>query len=116
MDFADYTATTDRMRLRGYRFDDFDAFHDLHGREDVARYLPWETRDEPASRRALGRHQTMQLEKEGEGVTLAGFDLETGRLVGEFVLILRSLDKGSGEVGYQNTPGDPIHRQMMKCQ
>ncbi|MGZ4535132.1 MAG: GNAT family N-acetyltransferase [Nocardioidaceae bacterium] len=100
MDFTDYTATTERMRLRGYRFEDFDAFHDLHGREDVARYLPWETRDEPASRRALGQHQTRQLDKEGDGLTLAGFDLETGRLVGEFVLILRSVEHRGGEVGY----------------
>ena len=63
MDFTGYSAETERMVLRPYRLDDFDAFHDLHSREDVARYLPWETRDLEASRAALDRHQGRVLEQ-----------------------------------------------------
>jgi RimJ/RimL family protein N-acetyltransferase len=100
MDFTGYRAETERMLLRPYSFDDFDAFHDLHSRDDVARYLPWETRDEDASRRALGRHQTLRLEQEDDGVTLAGFHRASGRLVGEFVLFLRSIEHQGGEIGY----------------
>lgn len=100
MDFADYRAETGRLVLRPYALTDFEAFHDLHGRDDVARYLPWETRDEQASRAALERHQTVVLENDSDGMTLAAFDKESGRLVGEFVLFLRSVEHRGGEVGY----------------
>jgi RimJ/RimL family protein N-acetyltransferase len=88
------------MRLRPYVLDDFEAFHDLHSRDEVARYLPWETRDEKASRAALERHQKRIIEVDGDGISLAGFDLDTGRLVGEFVLILRSVEHRGAELGY----------------
>jgi RimJ/RimL family protein N-acetyltransferase len=100
MDFTGYTAKTDRMRLRPYSLDDFEAFHDLHSREDVARYLPWETRTAEASRAALEKHQKRSFEVDGDGITLAGFDDGTGRLVGEFVLILRSVQHRGAELGY----------------
>jgi len=41
---------------------------------------------------------------EGQGLTLAGLDKETGRLVGDFVLILRSVEHRRGEVGYALHP------------
>jgi RimJ/RimL family protein N-acetyltransferase len=100
VDFARYRAETERLVLRPYSLADYDAFHDLHGRDDVARYLPWETRDAEASRKALERHQTVVLDKDADGMTLAGFDKVSGRLVGEFVLFLRSVEHRGGEVGY----------------
>jgi starvation-inducible DNA-binding protein len=100
VDLTDYRAETDRMLLRPYTLADFATFHDLHSRPDVARYLPWETRDESASRAALDRHQSLRLEQDGDGVTLAGFDKAGGRLVGEFVLFLRSVEHRGGEIGY----------------
>ena len=100
VDLTGFEGETERMRLRPYAFDDHDEFADLHGRDDVARYLPWETRDDEASRMALERHQALALEQNDDGVTLAGFDKDTGRLVGEFVLFLRSIDHRGGEVGY----------------
>ena len=100
VDLTGFEGETERMRLRPYAFDDHDEFADLHGRDDVARYLPWETRDDEASRMALERHQALALEQNDDGVTLAGFDKDTGRLVGENVLFLRSIDHRGGEVGY----------------
>ena len=100
MDFSGYSARTERMQLRPYSLDDFEEFFDLHNRDDVSRYLPWETRDEEAARAALQRHQDLVVEVDDQGVSLAGFDLETGRLVGEFVLILRSVEHRRGELGY----------------
>lgn len=99
-DFTGFTAETERLRLRTYTDDDFDAFFDLHRREDVARYLPWHPRDEQAAREALARHQRLTVEVDDQGVTLAGFDKATERLVGDFVLILRSVEHRRGEVGY----------------
>lgn len=100
LDLTDHRATTARMLLRPYRRDDIDAFYDLHRRPDVARHLPWEPRDEQASRQALERHLTMTLVADGDGATLAGFDRGSGRLVGEFVLFLRSVEHRGGEIGY----------------
>jgi len=99
-DFTGFTAETERMWLRTYTDDDFDAFFDLHRREDVARYLPWHPRDEQAAREALARHQRLTVEVDDQGVTLAAFDKATERLVGDFVLILRSVEHRRGEVGY----------------
>ena len=100
MDFGDYAGETARMRLRPYELGDLRAFHDLHRRPDVARYLPWEPRDQEASQRALTRHRTLTVDKDGDGVTLAAVDKETDRLVGEFVLFLRSVEHRGGELGY----------------
>ena len=100
MDFSTFRGATERMLLRPYTDDDLAAFTDLHGRDDVARYLPWETRTPDESRAALERHRAMELTKDGDGITLAATDRETGRLVGEFVLFLRSLEHRGGEIGY----------------
>jgi len=100
MDLTGYTAETARLRLRPYAVSDFASFHDLHSRPAVARYLPWETRDEAASRAALERHRSLVLDKDGDGVTLAAFDKDTGRLVGDLVLFLRSVQHRTGEIGY----------------
>ncbi len=100
MDFSGYRARTERMLLRPYTIADLPAFYDLHRRDAVTRYLPWESRDEEASRTALGRHLQLQVEVDDQGLTLAGLEVETGRLVGEFVLILRSVEHRRGELGY----------------
>ncbi len=100
MDFTGYTAETERMFLRTYTLEDFDEFFDLHRREDVARYLPWHPRDQQAAREALERHQGLEIEVDDQGLTLAGIDKVSGRLVGDFVLILRSVEHQRGEVGY----------------
>jgi RimJ/RimL family protein N-acetyltransferase len=100
VDLSGLEVDTHRMRLRPYRLDDLDAFADLHGRDDVARYLPWVTRDAAASEAALHRHLGMRLDQDGDGVTLAGIHRDSGRLVGEFVLFLRSIEHRGGEVGY----------------
>lgn len=97
---ADLVCETGRMHLRPYGPEDLDAFADIHRRDDVTRFLPWPSRDADTARAALDRHQRMRMQKEGEGVTFAGIDKETGRLVGEFVLILRSIEHRGGEVGY----------------
>jgi RimJ/RimL family protein N-acetyltransferase len=100
VDFTGHRAETERMLLRTYGLDDLAATHDLNSREEVTRYLPYGTRDLDASRRALGRYQTTELSADGDGLTLAGFDRASGRLVGEFFLFLRSREHRTGEIGY----------------
>ncbi len=105
VNLSDLTGETERMSLRPYRRSDYVEFADLHGREEVARYLPWEVRDADAAKAALERHVDMSLESDGDGITLAGIDKDTGRLVGEFVLFLRSVEHRGGELGYILHPG-----------
>ena len=101
MDFTGFEADTERMRLRPFTLDDYEEFADLHGRDDVTRYLPWETRDAAAAKEALQRlRDKTRLEQDDDVVTLAGFDRASGRLVGQFVLFLRSVEHRGGEVGY----------------
>ena len=91
---------TERMLFRPYRADDYEMFADLHRREEVARYLPWRPRDADAARQALTRHERLVLREDGDAVTLAGFEKDTGWFVGEFVLFLRSAEHRGGEIGY----------------
>jgi RimJ/RimL family protein N-acetyltransferase len=100
VDFTGYTADTEHLHLRPYTVDDLAAFADLHRRADVARYLPWPPRSEEEARAALGRHLDLEVEVDGQGLTLAGIDPASGRLVGEFVLFLRSVQHLRGEIGY----------------
>jgi RimJ/RimL family protein N-acetyltransferase len=101
VDFTGFSGHTERMLLRLYRTEDLEAFADLHGRDAVARYLPWPTRDRDASCRALAKHlAATRLAEADDGVTFAAFDPDSGRLVGEFVLFLRSVEHRGGEIGY----------------
>jgi len=100
MNLSDLTGETERMSLRPYRRSDYVEFADLHGREQVARYLPWKVRNADESQTALERHMDMRLESDCDGITLAGIDKDTGRLAGEFVLFLRSVEHRGGELGY----------------
>ena len=100
MDFTNYTAETERLLLRTHTDDDFDDFFDLHRRADVAEYLPWYPRDEEAAWEALRRHQELEIDVDDQGLTLAGIDKKSGRYVGDFVLILRSVEHRRAELGY----------------
>jgi len=88
------------MVLRPYTHDDYAAMSEMHGRDEVARYLVWEPRDADASRKALDKHLSPRLDVDGDAVTLAGIEKETSGFVGEFVLFLRTVEHRGGEVGY----------------
>lgn len=100
MDFSGFRGVTARLDLRPHTLENYDALHDLHSRDDVTRYLPWSARDADASRAALRRHLDPRLDRDDDAITLAAHDRESGRLVGELTLFLRSTEHRGGEVGY----------------
>ncbi len=100
MDLRHLSVDTGRLLLRPFIESDFPAMADMHSRADVVRYLPWEARDEATSRVVFERHRDTRLDVDGDGLTLAGIEKESGSFVGEFVLFLRSVEHRSGEVGY----------------
>lgn len=100
LDLASHRGETDRLLLRPYELGDLAQMHAMVAREDVTRYLPWGVPDEMASRRRIGRLQETRLAHDDDAVTLAAFERGSGRLVGDFVLFLRSTEHHGGEIGY----------------
>ena len=100
-----YPLSTARLLLRPYQVEDLPFILDLFGREDVARYLPWEPMDEEAGRALLGRRlRQTRITTEGELLALAAVDPEAGRVIGEFVLRLTSVASAQGEIGWAIHP------------
>jgi RimJ/RimL family protein N-acetyltransferase len=87
------TIETARLRLRPFTLDDIAAVHAFQSREDVARWLYWEPRDEDEVRAMVESHIARPPE---EGVVLA---IERdGELVGHAGVGIG--DHRQGELGY----------------
>lgn len=92
---------TERLLLRPFRDDDFEALHDIHSREEVARFLYWEPRFEAETRRVLRlKMDRPAMDTDGNGLDYAVELSASGALVGDVTLILRSSAHRQGEVGY----------------
>jgi RimJ/RimL family protein N-acetyltransferase len=100
-----YPILTPRLRLRPLSVEDIPALLTYRGRADVCRYLPFEPMDERVLRERLatdlGRRD---LTAEGQGLTLGVELADSGRLVGDVVLFLRSVSNAAGELGYAFHP------------
>jgi RimJ/RimL family protein N-acetyltransferase len=97
----DYPLETARLTIRPYRRDDLDGLYDIQSRPDVARYLYWEPRTLDEVREALQKKiAETTLDAEGQGLPLAVVHRESGTLAGEIVLIWRSREHRTGEIGY----------------
>lgn len=96
---------TARMTLRPYEMRDLEGLHDMFGRADVCRYLPWEPMDIDQARAKLERRvQQTRIESDGDPLLLAAVDTETGRMIGEFMLLLMSSQSRQGEIGWSIHP------------
>lgn len=96
-----YPLLTDRLALRPFRDDDLDAFHAIQRRADVVRYLYWEPRSRDEALEMLGRRKLQTaIDKEGDGLHLAGDLRTTGELVGHFSLYFANQEHHQGEVGF----------------
>lgn len=96
---------TARLRLRPLTAADTDALLTYRGDEEVCRYLPFPPMDaaEIARRLATQWFRT-ELVEDGEHVTLGAERLDTGELVGDVILFLKSREHGNGEVGWVFSP------------
>ena len=77
----------------------------MFGREDVCRYLPWMAMDVDQARAKLEQRlgQT-HLDSDGDPLVLAAEEGVSGRMVGEFMLRLQSLESRQGEIGWSLHP------------
>ena len=92
---------TSRLLLRPLSTDDVDDLLAYRGRADVCRFLPFE----PMSRERLlerlaGDYSRTVLTDQGQSLTLGAQVRATGRLVGDVVLFLHSVEHRGGELGY----------------
>jgi RimJ/RimL family protein N-acetyltransferase len=97
----DYPVTTERLSLRPPGFGDVADMLSYRGRADVTRFLPFGPMDETI---LTGRLRTdyarTVLDDEGQFITLAAERRSDGRVIGDVVLFLRSVEHRAGELGY----------------
>ncbi len=106
----DFPLRTERLILRPYTLDDLDDLYAFQSRADVARYLYWAPRDRDEVREALElKIRNTVIGDEGEMLVLAAELPETGRVIGEVVLIWTSREHRQGEVGYVFHPDHHGH-------
>ncbi|GAA4602492.1 GNAT family protein [Actinoallomurus liliacearum] len=97
----DYPIITERLHLRPYTSEDFDALHDIQSRPEVARYLYWGARDRDEVRQALEtKIRSSVIADENGGLQLAVVLPESGTLIGDVVLMWTSREHRQGEIGY----------------
>jgi len=101
---------TDRLVLRPFTSDDFDALYAYQSRPDVARWLEWDARSEAEVREALGKKMgSVTILDEGDVLALAMERRDTGELVGDVILHLVSAEHRTGEIGYIVHPDHQGH-------
>jgi RimJ/RimL family protein N-acetyltransferase len=92
---------TERLLLRPFVTEDFDAVFSMQSRPDVARYLYWDARDEDEVRDALEKKVAgTAIRSEGDAVFLAAVLTSTGELVGDMVVHLLSQEHSTAEIGF----------------
>jgi RimJ/RimL family protein N-acetyltransferase len=96
---------TERLILRPFVADDFDAVFDMQSRPEVVRYLYWDVRTETEVHTSLEKKITSTaIHSEGDILFLAAVLKDTGQLVADVVLSLVSSEHQHGEVGYTVHP------------
>jgi RimJ/RimL family protein N-acetyltransferase len=95
----DYPLKTARLVLRPFVVGDLDALHDIQSRPEVTRYLLYDARDRDQVRKVLEERKQADFIQR-DALNLAVVLPETGALVGDVVLFLRSQEQRQGEIGY----------------
>ena len=96
---------TERLLLRPFVDDDFDAFYDLYRREEVARYLYWQPRTREQASEYLDRVKKLtSFDAEGHAIRLAAVLPDSGAVVGDISLNHVSREHAQGEIGFVINP------------
>ena len=106
-----YPIETERLLLRPYTTDDFDAYYGMQSQPDVVRYLYWDVRTADETRELLSAKvsRRVSIEGEGDGLQLALQLRGSGVIVGDVVLIWVSEEHRQGEIGYVVHPDHQGH-------
>jgi RimJ/RimL family protein N-acetyltransferase len=106
----EFPIRTARLLLRLYTPDDLDDVYDIQSRPDVTRYLYWGPRDREQARESLKKKiDSSRLVDEGDDLTLAVVLPETGKVIGDVLLMWISREHRQGEIGYVFHPDHAGH-------
>lgn len=101
---------TERLLLRPFVDGDVEAFYDMYGRDEVARYLPWEPRTREIAVEMLERVKTLtSFDADGHAIRLAAVLPESGSLIGDIGLTHTSPEHRQGEIGFIIHPWHQRH-------
>jgi RimJ/RimL family protein N-acetyltransferase len=96
---------TPRLDLRPFEVGDLDAFLAYRGREDVARYLLGPALDRTSGTIELQKAlAATALEREGDHLDLAMVRRDTGEMIGDVLLMYRSVEHAMAELGFSVHP------------
>jgi RimJ/RimL family protein N-acetyltransferase len=97
----DWPIATERLLLRRYEPGDFEALHAIYSREEVARWLYDDPRDEAQTRELLARKiDVSSLAAEGDWLGVAVAERGSAALVGDVALHWVSEQHRCGEIGF----------------
>jgi RimJ/RimL family protein N-acetyltransferase len=92
---------TERLLLRRFAATDVDELLPIHADPDAVRYVPYPPRDRQAVEDVLVRKvASTRLGQDGDLLELAVIRADTGALIGDLLLALRSVEHQTLEVGY----------------
>lgn len=100
---------TERLVLRRFVPEDFEAFHAYHRLPEVARFLYRHPRTPEQSQKALAGVLDAPFANEGDDLVLAVTARETGVLLGEVLLRWISREARQAEIGYIFSPAAAGH-------
>jgi RimJ/RimL family protein N-acetyltransferase len=101
---------TERLLLRPFTAEDFDALYAIQSRDDVARWLYWGPLSEDEVRASLERKiGATTLVKEGDRLSLAVVLKSSSELIGEGSVFLLSAEHRQGEIGFVFHPDHHGH-------
>jgi RimJ/RimL family protein N-acetyltransferase len=107
---------TERLLLRRYTDDDFDALFAIQSREDVTRWLPWPERTAEQTADSLAmKIAAIAIHQDGDTVTPAIELKATGQLAGDVMLHANSHAHRTGEIGYLLHPDHQGHGYMTEA-
>jgi RimJ/RimL family protein N-acetyltransferase len=101
---------TERLILRPFVAEDFDALFAMQSRPDVARYVYWDARNEDEVHTALEvKVSSIAIRAEGDALFLAAVLRSTDELVGDIVLHWISREHSTAEIGFIVHPDHQGH-------
>jgi len=94
---------TERLTLRAWTSDDLAALLDMTSRPDAVRYVPFPPRDADSAAKAL--HERLgwgipDFDADGQVLALAVEHADSRQLVGDVVLMFRTLEHHDAEIGF----------------
>ena len=101
---------TRRLLLRPFEAEDLEALHAILSREDVVRYLyPPPATEQDVRDRLAGRIPRTRFARTGDGIGFAAVRRDSGELIGDCSLSLKSAEHLQGEIGFVFHPGHHGH-------